>query len=219
MRIFTCALRGLHTQSRVPPRSLLIKQAIRLGKIKHPSNDQLISDSLKDLKAMFQPSASTQDDEDLDIIRKQNNVIVNVNNGKYTKLMVSKLGLVEKDMKFEDASILINNFKKLSWDELQFIIDATEYQYPNDTNWNKLPVFIKQLQYYIGYGSYGPRESIPFAHSNGIPMDFTYNHSSRMIQDKHQVIKRLSSERLTNINSIYKNESLDYFTKYVVIFS
>ncbi|EDO15255.1 hypothetical protein Kpol_461p9 [Vanderwaltozyma polyspora DSM 70294] len=187
------------------PRSLLLKQAIRLGKVEGPREAQLVSESMKDLKALFQPSASTQEDEDEDSGAKRRLLRSRLQAGELDTILVGRFGLNTKTLSLQTKR-LVCEFPKLSQDQLELVQEGLDY-HSSSLDWRQVPVFVQQLRYYIAYGSYGPRSQLPFVadlERPAIPRDFTFRCSSPVASTgAGQVVHRLSKGDLMDLGKVY----------------
>ncbi|CUS21264.1 LAQU0S02e09780g1_1 [Lachancea quebecensis] len=192
------------SQNRPPPRSLLQRQAKRRGEVEAVAPSQLIVTSLKDIFSTFQPSGFTQEDDDLEAAKHKEEVIQRLENGELRELLLRKFGAsripgtAEAENSIEDLRIPSQNisqaFHKLTKQELE-LIETFQSLVPPSMNWSNIPLISKQLQFYISFGSYGPREGISFLGSK--PEDFIWRKTSKRLPP-HQTVKRLSKHDMTN---------------------
>ncbi|CCD26733.1 Gep7p NDAI_0I01640 [Naumovozyma dairenensis CBS 421] len=146
-----------------PPASLLKKRKIRLqnyngGGIDDSNNTpkDLIMTSLRDVWSLFQPNSMNQEDDD--IIEKE----------KYLKLIFEKVesNHLLKLFKLSSSTasiptdLLESKFENIS----QIDKDVIELAISKEATigWNQWPIYLKQLDYYLKFGSYGPRSNIQF---------------------------------------------------------
>ncbi|CCK70923.1 uncharacterized protein KNAG_0F02580 [Huiozyma naganishii CBS 8797] len=146
------------------PQSLLRRQELRLKDGNNLAESPDLMKSLEDVFKIFNPNHAT--DEDDDILRASHDAIVNrfVHSKQMTSLLKNKFGFNE-GTKLLDLQALTKNFNTLSQLEHDCVMTlAFPSQNTDQTteSWNELPPHVKQLQFYIAYGPYGPRQRIPF---------------------------------------------------------
>ncbi|QLQ82120.1 hypothetical protein HG537_0G03750 [Torulaspora globosa] len=183
-----------HQSTRIPPKSLIIKQKKRLNQ-KPADNSNLIISSLRDVGSLFQTSSHSQDDEDLEQLANNSLLLERLNSGELENLL-------KKKFKFDELSGLLStdemvkNFPQLKEDELELLKKANEVE--NGKSWSEVPNFIKQVQFYLSFGSYGPRDGMNFTVSER-PSDFTFLHRARSANDPNIPCKKLQRSEMVNL--------------------
>lgn len=190
--------RRTYAKSRLPPRTLLQRQNKRLGieDKRASSSQQLIVSSLRDIMSMFQPSAITQDDEEMELLKKRDDIIRRIELGEFDRLMKQKFGAVEQGpigLHIPSKSIK-QAFLSLTDKDKQMVEVALDL-IPPKASWDSVSHIHKQLSYYMSFGSYGPRESITFLGKK--PEDFTWLKPSGT--SCSTPVKKLSHPELTDL--------------------
>lgn len=216
LRLTLYTLRSYTT--RVPPKSLLKKQAMRLGEIPAPKTANLVQTSLRDVKALFQPSSVTEEDEELELQKRKDELFELIQNGEFTNLLQSKFQLQNDALL---TSKLIANFSNLNYDQLELIKEAILLD--SQKKWTEIPTYMKQLEYYMAYGSYGPRSILPFVTENGKPLDFTFKDSSN---SNAKTARKLGKDEMIDLRTLYtskddpsKKRLFDPLTTAILIFA
>lgn len=192
------------SQSRSPPRSLLQRQAKRRGEAEAVAPSQLIVTSLKDIFSTFQPSGFTQEDDELEAVKQREDAMQRLENGELRELLLHKFGArripstTETGNSVGDLRIPPRNinqaFHNLTTQERELIEVFQSLGTPS-MNWRDVPLVSKQLQFYISFGSYGPREGITFLGSK--PEDFIWSKTSRRLLPG-QTVRKLPKDATTN---------------------
>ncbi|SCU99627.1 LANO_0F02806g1_1 [Lachancea nothofagi CBS 11611] len=190
---------------RSPPRSLLQRQAKRRGDIDPSASSQLVVTSLKDIFSIFQPASQTQEDDEMESSLHTEKVIQRIETGELRRLYLQKFSarqVSESDGSpdlLDNLSIpgpsLIQNFPRLSQEDRE-LIDVAVNSIPPSIDWRQIPLIQKQVLFYIGYGSYGPRESVVFMGSK--PQDFTWRHPAKSL-GPGQKAHKLPKEQIINV--------------------
>lgn len=194
-------------QERIVPKSLLLKQAIRMGKIQLPKQSQLIASSMRDIKAMFQPSATSQEDDDMEIQICKRNLQKRIEDGELKEILIKEFKLNTVDMSLQ-TSKLVSNFAALKLDDLELLNEAMRSE--QDKDWSQLPLYSKQLKYFIAYGSYGPRRAIPFnipSSGSTIPKDYSFKYPVKYTKDIHDTVYKLLPNELTDLRDVYEAQT------------
>lgn len=206
IRIFT----RLYTQSssRLPPKSLLVKQADRIRRSKdgQAEGSKLMVSSLKDITSMFQANSETPEDEETEILNQQNYLRQQIESGELERLL-QKFNLEKSSnnsVSLMSTKLLIELFPKLNAQELELIREAVTMN--SNKNWHEIPQYIKQLQFYFAFGSYGPRLSIPFS-AREKPLDFTFKVSSPVAKNGQTKVHKLNDAQLVNLHTITSQRS------------
>lgn len=140
------------------PKSLLLKQEHRLKSSdrKRSDDDNLMGSAMSDVFSLFKPDAITKEDEQLAQKEYRQKINEYIKGDKFRGLLKSKFQLNEQTLSLGKDS-LVDSFKSL----LPFEYDAIhKYVVDSDVcveDWKSLPVYTKQLQYFMGYGPIGPR--------------------------------------------------------------
>lgn len=163
-----------HQSTRLPPKSLIIKQNRRLNKTP-TDNSSLIISSLKDVGSLFQVSSQSQDDEDLEQLNNSTFLLQRLNSGELTNLLKSRFE-IDESTGLLSTSAMVKGFPRLKEDELELLKKGNEVE--NLKPWSEIPNFMKQAQFYLSFGSYGPRSDLNFTASEK-PADFTFLHRAR----------------------------------------
>ncbi|CAB4255842.1 similar to Saccharomyces cerevisiae YGL057C GEP7 Protein of unknown function [Maudiozyma barnettii] len=152
----------MHTSKRPIPASLLAKQANRL---KNGQNDMdtvtpvemenILSNSMDDIFNLFKPNVMTEEDEQKSKEMYQQTLKQHFQNGEFDALLVKQFGLQGTQL---NTTELMSNFKKLQPLQLDLIKYSMNQLIDFKKDWNLMPNYLKQLQYYLSYGNYGPRE-------------------------------------------------------------
>ncbi|SCU83843.1 LAME_0C06942g1_1 [Lachancea meyersii CBS 8951] len=180
-------LRNVASRSRAPPKSLLQRQAKRRGDMDSTTSSQLIVSSLKDIFSIFNPSGYSQEDEDLESNARKEAVAERIEHGELRSLYLQKFSAVRvspsaksdssvNDLRIPTRSLTVM-FPQLSQQDRE-LIDVSLGMIPKSTDWREIPLVQKQMLFYMGYGSYGPREGIKFFGSK--PEDFTWQHAAKL---------------------------------------
>ncbi|QLG74325.1 hypothetical protein HG535_0G02090 [Zygotorulaspora mrakii] len=178
--------------ARVPPKSLLAKQSNRLNKkIQPKDSSKLIVTSLRDIISLFQANSQSQEDDEIESINNKNYINQLIESGELERLAATKLSLDKSTNKIP-IEALVNKFPSFTNEEMEIIKEATHIY--NSKAWCEYPTYLKQLSYYLSFGSYGPRNDIPFV-LNKKPIDFTFKNRSTT---KSAIAKRLNKDQLTN---------------------
>ncbi|SCW00578.1 LAFE_0C07294g1_1 [Lachancea fermentati] len=201
------SLRHVSTR-RQPPRKLLQMQAKRNGDIDPRASSQLIVTSLRDIISMFQPSNSTQDDDELDAMIHREGIISRLETGELRQLLLHKFSAtsnIQNDItelsssSLEDLIIpgrkIKDAFLSLT-DHERELIETSLGLIPIEQDWDTIPFVQKQLAFYMGYGSYGPRLGISF--EGRMPEDFSWKVPSSP-KSPSSTIRKLPSSQKTNI--------------------
>lgn len=200
-------LTRVYTQSpsRLPPKSLMIKQADRIRRSKDGQADgsKLMVSSLKDIASMFQANSDTPEDEEREILHQQNYLRQQLESGELRRLLQNKFGLDESSL-LMPTKLLIQNFPSLNAQQLELVQKAVTID--SEKPWHEVPHYMKQLQFYLAFGSYGPRSGIPFS-SRGKPLDFAFKIPSPVAQDNQTKIHKLNRSQLTNLRTITDQRS------------
>lgn len=188
-------LRLVRRQStRVPPKSLIIKQNKRLNQ-KPADNSNLIISSLRDVGSLFQATSHTQDDDDLEQLANSTLLLERLNSGELESLL-------KKKFKYDESSGLLStdemvkNFPHLKEDELELLKKASEVE--NAKPWSSVPNFVKQAQFYLSFGSYGPRDGMKFTLSER-PSDFTFLRRASRASDPKIPCRKLQKSDMVNL--------------------
>lgn len=190
-------LRSVRYQStRLPPKSLIIKQNNRLNK-KNTDSSKLVVSSLRDVGSLFQANSQTQEDDDLEALNHETYLLQQIESGELERLLKSKFHYNESTQRLSTAA-LVKNFLSLSKDELDLLQKANEVE--SVKPWFQTPQFMKQAQFYLSYGSYGPRQDIPFSVDKK-PLDFTFLNRART-HDGPQLYRKLKKADLVNIYGV-----------------
>lgn len=191
-----------HSQNstRLPPKSLMLKQADRVRRSKEGQADgsKLMLNSLRDIPSMFQASSETPEDEELEILNHQNYLKQQIEAGELKRLLRDRFNLGEFNSLIS-TRLLIQQFPKLTHQQLELIQEAVTMNPAKP--WNEIPNYIKQLQFYFAFGSYGPRMGLPF-NSSEKPLDFTFKVPSPIATNGKMKIKKLNKSLLANLHNI-----------------
>ncbi|KAK5781227.1 Gep7p PWA37_002164 [Arxiozyma heterogenica] len=148
------------------PKSLLIKQEQRL---KNNSNKSLkdgnsLSFAISDVFNLFNPNAVNKEDESLSNKEYEDQLFEFINSSKFKNLLKNKFQF-ENTSNTVNFSSMISKFKTLApveYDAIhKFVIDTDMCS----RDWKTLPIYIKQLQYFMAYGPLGPRSDTKFDES------------------------------------------------------
>lgn len=185
-----------YKSTRLPPKSLIIKQNSRLNK-KNTENSKVVISSLRDVISLFQANSQTQEDDDLETLNHEMYLLQQIESGEVERLLKTKFQ-IDESKQLLSTGALIKKFPQLSKDELELIKKVNDLE--NIKPWSQIPQFVKQAQFYLSYGSYGPRLDLPFK-ANEKPLDFTYVNRARK-QFGQEPYKRLKKDQLVNIYEI-----------------
>ncbi|SCU78116.1 LADA_0A03928g1_1 [Lachancea dasiensis] len=197
--------RCLSTNLRTPPKSLLQRQAKRLGEAEQAQSSQLIVTSLKDIFSVFHPSGNSQEDDEVESFAKREKVMQRIDSGELRNLYLQKfsarrsgnLNAAEpslNDLDIPPAS-LVQVYSRLTQQDRE-LIEVSLNCIPPNIHWKEIPWVQKQLLFYTGYGSYGPRENISFLGSK--PEDFIWRHPAKVLKSE-QKVHQLKKEQLQNV--------------------
>ncbi|CAR26941.1 hypothetical protein ZYGR_0I02110 [Zygosaccharomyces rouxii] len=191
--------------SRLPPKSLLIKQADRIRRSKDGQADgsKLMVSSLKDIASMFQANAETPEDEEREILNQQNYLRQQIESGELERLLQDKFNL-DESISLMSTNLLVQQFPKLNAQQVELIQEAVSMD--SNKHWNEIPQYMKQLQFYFAFGSHGPRLSIPF-NSREKPLDFAFKIPSPVTTDGQTKIHKLKPSHLVNLHTITDQRS------------
>lgn len=148
------------------PKSLLIKQEQRLKN--NPSislkDGNPLSFAISDVFNLFNPNAISKEDEALSEKEYEDQIFKVINSSEFQNLLKNKFQLDNSSNTVNIAS-MISNFKTLTFMEYdavhKFVIDPDMCS----KDWKTLPIYIKQLQYFMAYGPLGPRSGMKFGES------------------------------------------------------
>lgn len=208
-----------HSKARVPPKSLLKKQAIRINK-KNPDGSNLIITSLRDIVSLFQANSQTQEDDELEEMNHKAYLTQQIQSGELLKLLHEKFQLDERTQLLS-TDLLVKNFPSLTKNEFELVEEANELD--NRKSWSQIPNHMKQLQYYLSFGSYGPRKDLPFSPLDK-PLDFTFLHPSKApINDATCTYKKLKKNEMVNLYRItpfrkthFSDKAVDPVSKFFI---
>lgn len=194
-----------HSSSRLPPKSLLIKQADRIRRSKDGQADgsKLMVSSLKDIASMFQANSETPEDEEREVLNQQNYLRQQIESGELRRLLQDKFGL-DESVSLMSTHLLIQQFPNLNAQQSELVQEAVTMY--SDKPWHEIPQYMKQLQFYFAFGSYGPRLSIPFS-SREKPLDFLFRIPSPVAKDGQAKIHKLNRSHLINLHTITDQRS------------
>lgn len=158
---------GIHTYRNVPS-SLLLKQKKRLLFPKHdeiealdqlvpqqPELQNVLSNSMEDIFNLFKPNMITEEDEQSLRKVREHNLLVRFQSGDFENLLRKEFGMKQQNLSLVHLS---NNFKNLKPDQLDLINFSMEKLLRAEDSWISEPKYLKQLQYFLAYGNYGPRK-------------------------------------------------------------
>ncbi|KAG0657414.1 Genetic interactor of prohibitin 7, mitochondrial [Maudiozyma exigua] len=158
---------GIHTYRSVPS-SLLLKQKKRLLFPKHddiealdqlvpqqPELQNVLSNSMEDIFNLFKPNMFTEEDEQSLRKAREQNLLVRFQSGDFENLLRKEFGMKQQSLSLVS---LRNNFKNLKPDQLDLITFSMGKLLDAKDSWNNEPKYLKQLQYFLAYGNYGPRK-------------------------------------------------------------
>lgn len=183
-----------HQSTRVPPRSLIIKQNKRLNQ-KPTDNSNLIISSLRDVGSLFQATSHTQDDDELEQLTDNTILLERLQSGELDRLLKTKFKFDDSTGLLSTAEI-IKSFPILKQDELNLLKKANELE--NAKPWANVPNYIKQAQFYLSFGSYGPRQGLDFTLSQR-PSDFTFLHRAKTASDPSVPYRKLKPTEKVNL--------------------
>ncbi|GMM55288.1 hypothetical protein DAKH74_019040 [Maudiozyma humilis] len=166
-----------YSAARPIPKSLLERQARRLAN-KHGDADVVpvadvqaaLSGSFDDIFNMFKPNVLSEEDEK--VLKKQYSETLarREQSGEFRSLLVHKLHM-DTARESLDLDQLNSQFKQLQAIDRDLIDYALPRIAPVQEDWRTVPLYAKQLQWYIAYGAYGPRE-----HYNDFEKDKSQSH-------------------------------------------
>lgn len=168
---------GIHTYRNVP-RSLLIKQKKRLLFPKHadiealdqlvpqhPELQNVLSNSMEDIFNLFKPNMVTEEDEQ-SLRRIHDQVLLRkLQSGEFQNLLDEKFAMKQQSLSLVSLN---NNFKTLKPEQVDLITFAIDKLIDTKDTWINQPMYLKQLQYFLAYGNYGPRENYNDFNPNSI---------------------------------------------------
>lgn len=149
------------------PHSLLLKQEQRLSEGhegKKVDASQQVLFSLEEILNLFKPNAMTEEDEDLTRKQYQTRLQQFIVGPEFTNLLRSKFGFNDDSDTIQKDS-LVKNFKLLSPMEYDAVIHFVKDPKFTTEEWSKIPIFVKQLQYFCSFGPFGPRNKSSFNES------------------------------------------------------
>ncbi|AET38590.1 Gep7p Ecym_3078 [Eremothecium cymbalariae DBVPG len=140
------------------PKSLLYRQAKRTGSptISDGQRANLIIESLRDVGSLFYTSYN--DDDEKDAILRHESIVAKLNSGELDVLIRHNYSSMHS-AHCCDANLLRAKYPGTP-NECELLQGALD-EY-NSQDWNKIPHMWKQLAYYHGYGSWGPRKGMSF---------------------------------------------------------
>lgn len=148
------------------PKSLLLKQEQRLSNNpnKYLEDKKPFVHAISDVYNLVNPNELSKEDETLFDKKYEEQISKFINSAQFKRLLMDKFQL-NNSSNAVNISLMISNFKTLTSMEYdavhKFIID------PNicSKDWKTLPLYIKQLQYFMAYGPLGPRSDMRFDES------------------------------------------------------
>lgn len=211
-------LRSVRYQStRLPPKSLIIKQHNRLNKASQ-DNSRLIISSLRDVGSLFQANSQTQEDDDLEALDQETYLLQQIESGEASRLLKSKFQF-DESRKLLSTGALERNFPHLDKDQLEVIKKLNDIE--NVKPWSQIPAYVKQAQFYLSYGSHGPRKGIPFS-INEKPLDSTFLHRGKTHSGSAR-FRRLKKDELVNLylatperQNYFNDRALDPLSRFFI---
>ncbi|CEP63021.1 Gep7p LALA0_S07e00606g [Lachancea lanzarotensis] len=187
------------------PRSLLQRQAKRRGDIESSASSQLIVTSFKDIFAFFNPSGHSQEDEDTELAQNREAVIDRIEQGELRNLYLQRFSAIpiaapsgSKDLVGDlriPTQSLLQVFPQLSQQDRE-MIEVSLTMIPPSKDWREISPVQKQMLFYMGYGSHGPRSDLTFERSK--PEDFTWQGRAK-VGLPGQRIHRLPKTQTTDV--------------------
>lgn len=154
--------------------------------------------SLKDIASMFQASSDTPEDEEGEILDHKAYLRQLIENGELKRLLYDKFGLDSSNQMLSTA-LLVANFPKLNDQQLDLIKESMVMDLAGP--WSEYAPYMKQLQFYLSFGSYGPREGLPFD-STHRPLDFTFILPSQPATSSETKVHKLNRQQLVDLYTI-----------------
>lgn len=190
------------TSGRIPPKSLLVKQADRLKRSQGHEGEgsQLMISSLKDIASMFQASSDTPEDEEREMWDHRNHLRQLIEAGELNRLLQDKFGLKSPN-RLMSTALLMSQFPKLNNQQRDLIQEAVTME--PERSWGKIAPYMKQLQFYFSFGSFGPRRGLPFDTTHR-PLDFTFILPSQTANNCKIKVHKLNRNQLVDLYSITK---------------
>ncbi|QLL34998.1 hypothetical protein HG536_0H03740 [Torulaspora globosa] len=183
-----------HQSTRIPPKSLIIKQNKRLNQ-KPTGNSNLIISSLRDVGSLFQATSHTQEDDDLEQLTNSTLLLERLNSGELESLLKKKFDF-DESTGLLSTNEMVKSFPLLKEDELELLKKASDVE--NEKPWSSVPNFIKQAQFYLSFGSHGPRDGMSFTVSER-PSDFTFLRRARSASDPRIPCRKLKKSEMVNL--------------------
>ncbi|CAL9738371.1 genetic interactor of prohibitin 7, mitochondrial [Monosporozyma servazzii] len=142
------------------PKSLLLKQEHRLNKSSNkPLDDHNpMGSAISDVFSLFKPDAMTKEDEQMAQQEYKQKINDYIKGDKFKILLENKLQLNQQSQSLRKDSLVdgIKSLLPFEYDVIhEFVVDSDLCS----KDWKNLPIYAKQLQYYMSYGPLGPRSS------------------------------------------------------------
>ncbi|SCU81391.1 LAFA_0C04566g1_1 [Lachancea sp. 'fantastica'] len=193
------------SRSKSVPRSLLQRQAKRRGDIDSTASSQLIVTSFKDIFSFFNPSGLSQEDDDTELAQNKEAIIDKIEHGELRNLYLQRFAAVPMtaktdcedsvgDLKIPTQSML-QVFPQLSQQDRE-LIEVSLSMIPVSMDWKEISLVQKQMLFYMGYGSYGPRNDVTFVGPK--PEDFTWQGPAK-VGEPNQRTHRLPKSQITHV--------------------
>ena len=159
---------GIHTYRNVPS-TLLAKQKKRLLFPRHddiealdqlvpqhPELQNVLSNSMEDIFNLFKPNMITDEDEQSLKRIHDDALLKRFQSGDFINLLNNEFAMTQQNL---SLTHLNNNFKKLKPEQIDLVNFAMNKLVNVNEPWINQPTYLKQLQYFLAYGNYGPREN------------------------------------------------------------
>ena len=144
---------------RIPPTSLLLKQKIRSAQNLNGTFKESpisFSQTMSEIFSVLQPSAPDLDEDTTVGLKRDHLLSERLSNGELDVIINKYFNPSSPhNNQLIDADILVQNFPKLSGNDLALLDFAINERV--QTNWNDLKLDFVQLLYYKSFGFLGPR--------------------------------------------------------------